>query len=242
MTPRPEQIADLFECPAWASAGHADRDSVAQLTALGATEIPDGFERWVEKRQREYRAGRHHARAALGAAGAPGLEVPRGFDGLPCFPGHFCGTITHTGRNKTFAAAAVCREPTRLGLDAELLRPLEQAMVDLILTPGERSRAESLPRAGDAQLDLNTVAILTFSAKEAFYKCVYPSSRQRLGFHDAEVRLETEPLVPTRVHGTFVVRLRSDLTQRAPDELPQELPGRYLLADPLVVCGVTWRR
>ena len=217
-------IEGLFTSPVHASAGAADRVSVRQLAPLTDQEIPQGFAGWVEKRQREYRAGRHHARAALRDAGCAEAEIPRGMDGLPQFPPEFSGSITHTGHSKTFAAAAVCRGPTQIGLDAEFLRPLAEGMVELILTPGERALGLSGNSDGAPYHPL-----LAFSAKEAFYKCVYPRCRQRLGFHDARVWLRS-------AENAFTVALEN----RPSAELPEHLEGRYLIKEGLIISAVTW--
>lgn len=226
-----EDIARLFACPVYTSAGNADPVSVRHLDPLGPPEIPAGFAGWVEKRQREYRAGRHHARTALAAAGQLGADIPQGLDGLPCFPEGFSGTITHTGRSKTFAAAAVCKGPTQIGVDAEFVRHIDQGMVDVILSPQEQGSLRDWIKTQSQFASLSSVALVCFSAKEAFYKCVYPRCRQKLGFFDARLSFLPEP-------GCFEVVLVAQNNE----EIPCRLPGRYLVKDSLIVSGVTWER
>src|SRR5262245_29177977 len=125
----------LFDVPTFVSWGEVDSSTVDELSPLAPPEIPVGYHRWVEKRQREYRAARHHARRALSQAGVHATAVRRGDDGLPVFPEGMCGSITHTGRASTFAAAAVCRAPHRIGIDAENHKHLEREMVNAVLLP-----------------------------------------------------------------------------------------------------------
>src|SRR5690606_33698949 len=89
------------------SSGTTPPDQVSALSPLLPEETPLGYDSWAEKRRREFRAGRHHAKHALLAAGAPSACILRDADGVPQFPSGFSGSITHTGRSKTYAAAIV---------------------------------------------------------------------------------------------------------------------------------------
>lgn len=232
MQPSPTEICQLFTVPVAASCGEATRESVSELSRLDAKEIPTGYDSWVEKRQREYRAGRHHARSALINAGAAPADVPRGMDGLPMFPRGFAGSITHTGKSKSFVAAAVCQEPASIGLDAEFIRPIKDALLDTIMTPREQGMMASMLSAPAPSFNgPGELALLHFSAKEAFYKCVYPQARQLLGFHDVEVAV-------CSAENSFIAKAKENLAS----EIPKALGGRYLLTDALIVCGVTWSR
>lgn len=135
--------------------------------------------RAVEKRQREFRAGRHVARRALEQAGGPRVAIPRGLHGAPEFPAGFSGSITHTGRARTYAAAVATREPWLLGLDAELQEELSSELAQRIGTPGELALAARVSAEP---------GLLTFAAKEAAYKCAFPLCGRVLGFE--EMRLE----------------------------------------------------
>lgn len=134
--------------------------------------------RAVEKRQREFRAGRHVARRALTLAGGPALPMLRGAHGQPGFPPGYRGSITHTGRLRTYAAAVATEAPWLLGLDAELSEELSPELVNRI---AERPEIEQAARCTEHP------GLLVFAAKEAVYKCVYPLCERVLGFD--EVRL-----------------------------------------------------
>jgi 4'-phosphopantetheinyl transferase EntD len=223
-------LSHLFEVPVHTSHGEVDAASIAQLSPLSVAEIPDGYQRWVEKRQREFRAGRHHARAALARAGAASPIVRRGDDGLPLFPPGFHGSITHTGRDSTFAAAAICAKNHAIGIDAENHKELSASMVDAILLPTEQRRFHQVTALDhQAPRSLGLFALWVFSMKEAFYKCTYPHCAAPFGFLDLDVHVEP-------AHRSFVVTLRSN---KYPD-VPSQLPGRYEVDSQRIMCAVTW--
>lgn len=232
-----EELGDLFDekLRVFTSAGITEAHEVERLSALTSDEMPPSFHSWVEKRRREYRCGRHHARQALTRAGGAPVPILRDPEGVPLFPPGYRGSITHTGRNSTLAAAAVAPGSHHLGIDAEELRDLPEDMIEYILSPQEREvlreslRGVSLPISKEGQ-----GALIAFSAKEAFYKCVFPKLRCHLGFHDVEFRLER---APTNVHpGEFALRLlRHDIPGA-----PPELTGRFMCSTTYVVCGIAW--
>lgn len=143
----------------------------------------------VKKRRREFTAGRLAARAALQALGVPPVALPQEEDRTPRWPADVVGSITHTmGR----CAAAVAKKGPLIGVgfDIEQALPLKPGMLRHIATPDEQEQLARLP----AGVDWGKV---TFSAKEAFYKCYYPLARTFLGFHDVELEIDPEA-------GTFV--------------------------------------
>ncbi|HXS19280.1 MAG TPA: 4'-phosphopantetheinyl transferase superfamily protein [Polyangiaceae bacterium] len=223
-------LSELFDVPVHTSHGEVDASSITWLSPLALDEIPDGYQRWVEKRQREFRAGRHHARTALDRAGAVSPIVRRGDDGLPLFPAGYHGSITHTGRDLTFAAAAICTAHHAIGLDAENHKELSASMVDAILLPMEQRRFhQTTASAQQAPSSLGLFALWVFSMKEAFYKCIYPHCAAPFGFLDLDVDVE-----PSRQ--AFVVTLRS---KKYPD-VPSQLGGRYAVDHQRIICAVTW--
>jgi 4'-phosphopantetheinyl transferase EntD len=136
---------------------------------------------WAEKRRREFLAGRKAAREALLGWSAP-PEVLRDGDGVPLFPPGFSGSITHTGARRTRAFSIVIEAPRRIGLDAEEVRRLDSG-VQAHIVDGDEFGAL---RLGPLEIELGVLA--AFSAKEAFYKCVFPEQRRFIGFR--EVRFE----------------------------------------------------
>lgn len=232
-------LSRLFDGDVTVSASEITPLSVSALSELKADERPAGYDTWGEKRKREFRAGRHHARLALSSAGGPERAILRDEDGVPVFPEGYHGSITHTGRVTTYAAAAISRSPSRVGIDAEEIRDLPHDMVNYILTASERERLyetnlETTPRLSAE----GHLALLAFSAKEAFYKCIFPDVRCRLGFHDVEFRLGQLETHHGRTPGSFELLLHVPPTAIA----PRALEGRYLTDERRVICGVQWSR
>ncbi len=154
------------------SAGNIDT-----LAPLFPEEIDERLLRSVEKRQREFRAGRDATRRALAALGVPPCAVPKDPAGPPLFPTGITGSITHAGRDITIAISVATREPILLGVDAEEARPLGDDVTARIARPTELAALAGL---GFGAL----TPLVAFSAKEAVYKALYPRFRTFLEFHD----------------------------------------------------------
>jgi 4'-phosphopantetheinyl transferase EntD len=172
----------------------------------------------VERRRREFAAGRRCAREALAALGRPAVPIPAGADRAPVWPCGVVGSITHTAR---WCGAAVAPHGLHrgLGLDAEPPRPLPADVWDEVLTQPERTWV-----AGQPLEDQGLWARLLFCAKEAAYKCQYPLTARMLSFD--EVRI-----VPAPNGGRFWA------------EVPWggeylRMPGRYLRTPALLLAAV----
>ncbi len=231
-------LTQLFDTPCQVSYGEVHPEDVSQLPALHPDECPQRFSTWAEKRRREFLAGRYHARLALALAGRSPCALPRDPDGVPAFPPGVTGSITHTGREVTFAAAVVTTTGANLGLDAEERRSLPSDMSAHILSEGERANLARRPTAlrveglkSDGELSL-----LAFSAKEAFYKAIFPRLRCRLGFHDVHFELRAVETGAGPLRGQFDL----SLLQRPSEASPKKLSGRFTLTPRFAVCGVTW--
>lgn len=124
------------------------------------------------KRRAEFHAGRRAARKALSHAGVPAAHLSADQDGVPVWPAGFLGSISHTD---TLAAAIVASQGgwLGLGLDFEPQSTLSQDEISLIRRPDE---------------DQTKPPMLTFVAKEAAYKAIFPSTRRMLEFHDFRIR------------------------------------------------------
>jgi 4'-phosphopantetheinyl transferase EntD len=154
----------------------------------------------VEKRRREFTAGRHCARLALQQLGVAPAAIGVGSFREPLFPAGVSGSITHT---REYCAAAVIRtgHVLSIGIDAELNQSLDRSVADLVLIPNELRMISTF----NCGCHPDT---LVFSIKEAFFKAIFPFLRQYLEFSDAIVTLSP-------VDRTFLVSLReADMTAR----------------------------
>ena len=155
-----------------------------------------GLERAVEKRQREFTAGRLAAKVALeklaafagGVARAPftrivATAVPSGADRSPTWPPGIAGSITHTAE---LSACVVARKAdvSALGIDLEIARAVQPEIWDSVLTSREIAALTNRPVA-----ERSALATLIFSAKEAFFKMQYPLTGEWVEFHAAEVQV-----------------------------------------------------
>jgi 4'-phosphopantetheinyl transferase EntD len=177
-------------------------------------------------RLREFALGRACARRALARLGYDEAQIPRSPERDPIWPEGAVGSLTHT---EGLCAVAVARrgEILSLGLDAELDTPLSEGAHARITTEADREHLATL-----AGPPLRVWGKLLFSAKESFYKCYFPLARTRLGFRDAEIRIEPEG-------GRFEARLvRSDAP---PVAGYRSFYGRFAFAPPHVLTAVTLR-
>jgi 4'-phosphopantetheinyl transferase EntD len=171
-------------------------------------------ERAVERRRRDFTAGRVCARRALAGLGVPPVAVPAAPDRAPVWPPGVVGTITHT---PGYCAAAVARadQIRSVGMDAELR--------DRELAPGVR-RLVGLPEewADCARLPATVPwAAVLFSAKETIYKVWHPVVGTWLGFHDARVELDPDS-------GLFTARISPARLDAAPvPDPPATVTGRF---------------
>lgn len=136
----------------------------------------------VEKRRREFVAGRAAARAAMAELGFESVSLPAAGDRSPIWPAGVVGSISHT-RGCCVAAVARADRFESVGVDVEEASPLKEDLIRMICTDREKDRIARLPPG----LDWGKV---TFSAKEAFYKCYHPVTKTFLGFHDVELAID----------------------------------------------------
>lgn len=172
----------------------AAADPRAPATGLLPEEAPPAG-RMIDKRHREFAAGRRAARAAMAALGLPPAAIPMGPDRAPVWPGGVTGSISHTD---THCLAAVTRtDATRagdvksLGLDLEPDMALEPELWPEICTSAELDWLDTRPAPERGRL-----ARLIFSAKECVYKAQYPLTGMMLGF-------DAFGIAPDLAAGTF---------------------------------------
>jgi enterobactin synthetase component D len=135
-----------------------------------------------EQRRLQFEAGRRCAARLLASLGATETDVAVGPLGSPLWPQGFTGSITH---KQDVLAVAVARtgDVASLGIDIEawvsedVAADIEQVCLD----GAEKALAVA------AEFERRWFATLAFSAKEALYKCLFPSVREFFDFSAARV-------------------------------------------------------
>jgi len=132
-------------------------------------------------RTAEFNAGRFCAQQALSAWNQDGL-VGQADDRSPNWPDGFSGSISHS-KNWVWASVAKSEQVLSIGVDTEVIvdSATRSQTWEQVATIAELRTLETL------DLDPATEFTVLFSAKEAFYKCWYPVSKQYFDFKDATV-------------------------------------------------------
>jgi 4'-phosphopantetheinyl transferase EntD len=177
--------------------------------------------RSVEKRVREFSAGRACARAGLAALGLGAAPLLNGSDRAPLWPSGVVGSITHT---ESYCVAVVGLKSTfsGIGVDAEGVGRVDPSLWPLTMRAEERAWLQSLDEPANREM-----ATLIFCAKEAFYKCQYALTRGWVGFEEVLVTLRDD---------AFEISAPDELRRIA--DLPSPWTGRFRREDELVVAGI----
>jgi 4'-phosphopantetheinyl transferase EntD len=200
-----EAVAGLFAAPVLA----AELDETPSQALLTQAELA-AVSHCSPLRIAQFTAGRLCARRALEALGVTQFSLLPAADRQPIWPEGVAGSITHT---EGFSAAVVGRrEAVRsLGIDTEISSEVRERLWPRITAPAELEQLRELPQRA-AQLR----AAVLFAAKEAFYKCQFALTAERLAFADVAIRTNT-------ASGEFQV-----LPQR-PLRIEAELDGAILV-------------
>ncbi len=169
--------------------------------------------RAVEKRRREFAAGRTCARRALRGLGHDRCPLPRGEHGVTLWPPGIAGSISHSD-TWCGAAAALKDEIAGIGLDIETVRRVTLSISKRVLTAEEAGMLRHL-----SEEDARRRLALVFSAKEAIYKCLFQIIGERIGFHDALV-------VPQNDNFSLKIKMVERIASRIP-----HLQGSYFEHD-----------
>jgi 4'-phosphopantetheinyl transferase EntD len=177
----------------------------------------------VARRRHEFLVGRGCAHAALAAIGRDDGPIGVGPGRQPRWPAGVVGSIAHGG-DWAGAVVAVAGDVVGLGLDIEpVAPPLSGGVERLVLTAGERHRLPVDP-------DLARVsAKVAFTAKEAVYKALHPSTGWSLEPADVEIDVDV-------ASGRWHARLH----ERFPLD-GRRLIGRFEVADDHLFTGVVVR-
>jgi 4'-phosphopantetheinyl transferase EntD len=180
----------------------------------------------VRKRTEEFAAGRLCARLLLREFGIQNFAVEVGAHRQPLWPKDLVGSITHT---TGFCAAVVALKKNlcSVGIDTEIAGSVQPRLWRGICTPSETTWLRALPES-----ERLAAATLIFSAKEAFYKCQFAVTQERLGFHDVSVQLPAWG----EKRGAFSVVANRSIELERSAALP--LPGRYLFHEQFITSGI----
>ncbi len=176
----------------------------------------------VEKRRREFYAGRVAARRALAELDIHDFPLLPDSDRAPIWPERVVGSISHTTE---YCVVVVDRaERTRsIGVDVEPNEEIEEKLWASICTEVELERIREAPEE-----DRGRLARLIFSAKESVYKCQYPLTRMFLSFEEVETEID-------RSRHTF----RATLPASAGDAIGQRtVEGHWCVDGGFLVTGV----
>ncbi|MBT8153953.1 4'-phosphopantetheinyl transferase superfamily protein [Epibacterium ulvae] len=173
--------------------------------------------RAVEKRQREFAAGRAAAHQAIHDLGHPPVAIPVGEHRAPIWPNGLTGSISHT-HSCAMAAVADTKDFAGLGLDVEEDTPLKPELWDAICSAGEQDWMRRQKNPGQ-------MGKLIFSAKEAAYKCQYALSETYFGFDGMELEIDSHD-------NRFLARFTAD---RAPFKAADEIAGRFAIGAGVII-------
>lgn len=177
--------------------------------------------RCVEKRRREFTAGRNCVRGAMRQLGFVETAIPVGQQRQPVLPNGLVGSITHTA---FYCAAALleARKGMSIGIDAELAGTLDEAVSMLVLRPSERRHVDWLKQYWPGR----SWERMIFSAKESFHKALFRCWPVVLDFQNAEVCVDPKT-------NSFDLYLPD--AHRAGWAGSRHFTGRYRFTGPLVL-------
>jgi len=133
-------------------------------------------------RQSIFDMGRACAAELLADLGSCETSVAMAADRSPVWPQGYVGSITHTD-DLVGVAVARRKDYRSIGIDAEaIVEPEATAEIDdLCMSETERALRDSV------EINPQTFSSLCFSAKESFFKCLYPLAGVWFDFLDAEI-------------------------------------------------------
>jgi len=144
------------------------------------------IENAIDKRKDEFTAGRVCAHKLLAQLGIKNAPVLAGENRMPIWPQGIVGSITHT---KEYCAVALTNnsEFKSIGLDAEYIERVKENIWKVICTENELKNLQTIDQE---QRQKN--ATLIFSAKECFFKCQFPLTKEWVDFQDVEIAINNE--------------------------------------------------
>ena len=177
---------------------------------LWPTEAP-AIARAVEKRQRDFAAGRRAAREAMAVLNIAPTAIPQGEQREPIWPQGLIGSISHCA-TCCIAAIAKSSDHRSVGIDIEPATPLATDLNRMICQSSEQDWLTTQP---DPQLAAKTI----FSVKEAVYKAQFPLTREVIGFHAVTTAITATKFTATitktgqQFSGSFLITQGQILSQ-----------------------------
>ncbi|MEM9533656.1 MAG: 4'-phosphopantetheinyl transferase superfamily protein, partial [Pseudomonadota bacterium] len=131
--------------------------------------------RAVDKRRREFAAGRDAAKQCARRLGVRLASLPVGPQRQPCWPETLVGSITHDNVS-ALAWAARSDQVQSVGLDVEMAGRLKPDTWRLLFTEPELVWLQGT--------EGEPLALRLFSAKESVYKCIFPRVKRYVGYKE----------------------------------------------------------
>lgn len=177
----------------------------------------------VEKRRREFRAGRHCAHLALSTLGMEIQPVTITAARLPNWPDGVIGSISHC---RDACVAVASKDPCHIGIgiDIEPTGMLNPGVAERVMSKRELSFFSDHPELPDK---------LAFCAKECLFKCYNPIIGRYFGLKSVELTFDHSS---KQFHFT-------GLDETAPEHQALGLfEGRFELLEGHIVCGAVLRK
>jgi 4'-phosphopantetheinyl transferase EntD len=152
-----------------------------RLFATLGVSFPSSLNNALPLRRAEYLAGRVLAKTNLAQLHIFGHQLLPDRNGIPEWPTCISGSISHN-REIAICATLPCEQASMVGVDIETLMSPEDAQLlwRHIISPQEYAFLLAQP------LDFHQMLTLVFSAKESFYKLVFPKTRATMIFHSVQ--------------------------------------------------------
>ncbi|CAM4022415.1 4'-phosphopantetheinyl transferase superfamily protein [Rahnella bruchi] len=193
-----------------------------RLFAELGVSFPPSLNNALPVRRAEYLAGRALAKRNLAQLHIFGHKLLPDMDGIPQWPAGISGSLSHN-REIALCVTLPSQLASMVGIDIETLMSQEDAQLlwPHIISAQEYEFLQSQP------LDFHLMLTLAFSAKESFYKLVFPKTRTEMIFHS--VRFVDFDLKS----GMFTLTIPEELITLFPSQLYAR--GTFLLMNDIVV-------
>lgn len=137
----------------------------------------------IDKRQKDFTAGRLCAKSALAELGVEHFPILMDSKGAPVWPLGVAGSISHA-KACCAAVVSIVQKGESIGLDIEEVSRIKESVWDYAFGPIE------IEWLKDHSEQSQKFASVMFAAKEAFYKAQYPLTHHWLGFKDVVVSVD----------------------------------------------------